>query len=165
MMQSSPHSQFNDATQLSRLSEQISRVAVEISRVAARQTPGTVEQAVTNPLYSPSPDFIREIIHGRRLREHFWPSDLFADPAWDIMLDLYQAELSGVRVPVSSLCIAAAVPATTALRWIKTMEKEGLIVRRPDPHDGRRVFVELSAESTEKMTKFFESNRHRTPVI
>lgn len=162
MMQSSPHSQFSDATQLSRLSEQISRVAVEISRVAARQTPGTVEQAVTHQLHSPSPDFIREIIRGRRLREHLWPSDLFADPAWDMMLDLYRAELSGVCVSVTSLSIAAAVPATTALRWIKTMEKEGLIVRRPDPHDGRRVFVELSAESSEKMTKFFQLNQHRT---
>jgi predicted transcriptional regulator len=63
---------------------------------------------------------------------------LFADPAWDMLLDLLQAEIAQHRVPVSSLCIAAAVPATTALRWIKTMTDVGLFKRRADPHDGRR---------------------------
>ena len=61
-----------------------------------------------------------------------------------MLLDLLQAEIAQHRVPVSSLCIAAAVPATTALRWIKTMTDAGLFKRRADPHDGRRVFVELS---------------------
>jgi DNA-binding MarR family transcriptional regulator len=51
-----------------------------------------------------------------------------------------------VRVPVSSLCIAADVPPTTALRWLKTLVQQGLFVRRADPHDGRRVFVELAPE-------------------
>ena len=61
-----------------------------------------------------------------------------------MLLDLLQAEIAHLRVPVSSLCIAAAVPATTALRWLKTMVKQGLFLRRADPHDGRRVFVELA---------------------
>jgi hypothetical protein len=53
-----------------------------------------------------------------RLRsQHFVPA-LFADPAWDILLDLAAARIDGRMVAVSSLCIAAAVPATTALRWI-----------------------------------------------
>jgi hypothetical protein len=52
-----------------------------------------------------------------------------------MLLDLLQAEIAQHRVPVSSLCIAAAVPATTALRWIKTMTDVGLFKRRADPHD------------------------------
>jgi DNA-binding MarR family transcriptional regulator len=58
-------------------------------------------------------------------------------------------------VPVSSLCIAAAVPATTALRWVKNMTDTGLFVRRADPHDGRRVFVELSREASVAMRRYF----------
>ena len=50
-------------------------------------------------------------------------------------LDLMQAEIAQHRVPVSSLCIAAAVPATTALRWIKTMTDTGPFVRRADPRE------------------------------
>ena len=72
-----------------------------------------------------------------------------------MLLDLLQAELAQLRVPVSSLCIAAAVPATTALRWLKSMTSQGLFVRRADPHDGRRVFVELSPHASQAMRRYF----------
>jgi DNA-binding MarR family transcriptional regulator len=65
-----------------------------------------------------------------------------------MLLDLLQAEIAHLRVPVSSLCIAAAVPATTALRRLKIMAGQGPFVRRPDPHDGRRVFVELAPQAS-----------------
>jgi hypothetical protein len=87
---------------------------------------------------------IRAIIRARRLREQFFPPDLFADPAWDMLLDLMAARLDGQHVAVSSLCIAAAVPATTALRWIKSLTDQGLFIRVSDPTDGRRVYIELS---------------------
>jgi DNA-binding MarR family transcriptional regulator len=58
-------------------------------------------------------------------------------------------------VPVSSLCIAAAVPATTALRWLKTLVQQGIFVRRADPHDGRRVFVELAPETSSSLRRYF----------
>ena len=58
-------------------------------------------------------------------------------------------------MPVSSLCIAAAVPATTALRWIKTLTDNGLLVRRTDPHDGRRVFVEMAPTTSIAMKRYF----------
>ena len=60
-----------------------------------------------------------------------------------------------LRVPVSSLCIAASVPATTALRWLKTMVTEGLFLRRADPHDGRRVFVELAPDTRTALRQYF----------
>jgi len=91
----------------------------------------------------------------RRLRSRFFADDLFADPAWDMLLDLLQAEIAQLRVPVSSLCIAAAVPATTALRWLKTMTDKGMFVRRADPHDGRRVFVELAPDASVALRRYF----------
>jgi DNA-binding MarR family transcriptional regulator len=66
-----------------------------------------------------------------------------------------RANLAQHRVPVSSLCIAAAVPATTALRWIRTMTDAGLFRRRADPHDGRRIFVELSPSASAAMRQYF----------
>lgn len=95
------------------------------------------------------------MIRARRLRGRFFPENLFADPAWDMLLDLLQAEIAQLRVPVSSLCIAAAVPATTAFRWLKSMTDQGIFVRRADPHDGRRVFVELSNEASIAMRRYF----------
>ena len=80
---------------------------------------------------------------------------MFADPAWDMLLDLLQAEISQLRVPVSSLCIAASVPATTALRWLKMLTQQGIFLRRADPHDGRRVFVELAPAASQAMRRYF----------
>jgi hypothetical protein len=95
--------------------------------------------------------FVRSIIRARRLRDQYFRGELFADPAWDMLLDLYAARLEGDRVAVSSLCIAAAVPATTALRWIKALTDRGLLHRSADPQDGRRVYIELSADTAKAM--------------
>lgn len=98
---------------------------------------------------------VRQLIRRRRMREEFFGPDLFADPAWDMMLDLYAARLEYHRVSVSSLCIAAAVPATTALRWIKTLTEAGLFARESDQHDGRRIFVALTDKATVALHRYF----------
>jgi len=102
---------------------------------------------------------IRRTIRARRLRERFFDAASFADPAWDMLLDLMAARIEGRDVAVSSLCIAAAVPPTTALRWIRTMTEAGLFVRRADPTDGRRVYIELSGEAARGMASYFAAAR------
>jgi DNA-binding MarR family transcriptional regulator len=69
---------------------------------------------------------------------------MFGEPVWDMLLDLYVAGKRGRKISVSSLCIAAAVPATTALRHINMMLQKGLVKRQPDPDDARRVWIELT---------------------
>ena len=59
------------------------------------------------------------------------------------------------RVTVSSLCIAAAVPSTTALRWLKTLVDRGLLIRRADPTDLRRVYIELSPATSIALRRYF----------
>lgn len=71
---------------------------------------------------------------------------LLADPAWDIMLDLFVAHHEQRAVSVSSACIAACVAPTTALRWINSLERRRLIERVPDLDDRRRHFLTLSVE-------------------
>lgn len=100
--------------------------------------------------------FVRNHIRQRRQRERHFAADLFADPAWDMMLDLYAAHYEGRAVSVSSLCIAAAVPATTALRWIKTLVDEGLFIRIADPDDGRRIHVHLADDTRHRLDDYFD---------
>ncbi len=69
--------------------------------------------------------------------------DLFADPAWDMLLDLFVATGEGRSVCVSSLCLAANIPVSTAHRWVQALARTGAILRREDPLDRRRIFVEL----------------------
>ena len=58
-------------------------------------------------------------------------------------------------MPVTSACIGAAVPTTTALRWIAMLEAKGLITRENDSSDARRVFVKLSPEARQGMADYF----------
>ncbi len=145
------------AEQLRQLTAEVNRIAGMLSRLSdgPASAPRAPEKAPAGDMPEVSVETVRKIIRARRLRARFFPEHLFADPAWDMLLDLLQAELSHLRVPVSSLCIAASVPATTALRWLKTMVTEGLFVRRADPHDGRRVFVELAPDTRAAVRRYF----------
>lgn len=81
--------------------------------------------------------------------------DLFGEPAWDLLLDLFIAAKERKRVPVTSACIGAAVPTTTALRWLAVLEERGLVLREADPSDARRIFVRLSADAYSRMVAYF----------
>jgi DNA-binding MarR family transcriptional regulator len=104
----------------------------------------------------PDPRRVRQIIRQRRLRERYFESELFADPGWDILLELTAARAEHTRVSVTSLCVAAAVPATTALRWIAMMTEMGLLVRQKDEIDQRRVFITLSDSAAACMARYFD---------
>jgi DNA-binding MarR family transcriptional regulator len=157
-----PHSAFDiasdkNAERLRQLSDEVSRIAATLARLstgpgATAQPPDRAPTGAVPPLTA---DTVRNVIRARRLRMRYFSQELFADPAWDMLLDLLQAEIAQLRVPVSSLCIAAAVPATTALRWLKTLVAQGLFIRRADPHDGRRVFVELAPEASHTLRRYF----------
>jgi hypothetical protein len=108
---------------------------------------------------------IRAIIRARRLRDQFLPSDLFADPAWDMVLDLLATRLAGQRVSVSSLCIAAAVPPTTALRWIRQLTDRAVFARIDDPADGRRVFIELTDAAAQAVLGWTQSVRRNGGLL
>ena len=142
---------------LRQLSDEVSRIAATLARLSTGPAqPVRIQEAPpSKDVPEVSVDTVRAVIRARRLRARFFSEELFADPAWDMLLDLLQAELAQLRVPVSSLCIAAAVPATTALRWLKTMTTQGLFVRRADPHDGRRVFVELDPSASVALRRYF----------
>lgn len=126
----------------------------------ARQQPtGSVDKDV------PSPTEIRQFIRARRMRDQYLPADLFADPAWDMMLDLLAAKLAGQHVSVSSLCIAAAVPPTTALRWIRQLTDRAVFARIDDPADGRRVFIELTDNAAEAVLAWVQAVRRNGGLL
>ena len=100
-------------------------------------------------------DRVRLAIDVRRRKQMMFGTGFSADPAWDILLELYATWLEQQRISVGDLCIAARVPATTALRWIAALERQRLIVKRCDPLDGRRVHISLSDEGLRAMVDYF----------
>lgn len=142
---------------LRQLSDEINRIAATLARLSTGPGQSPVEKPEPAGEGSPvSLEMVRQVIRARRLRARYFDEELFADPAWDMLLDLLQAEIAQHRVPVSSLCIAASVPPTTALRWIKSMTDAGLFKRRADPHDGRRFFIELAPRASEALRRYFK---------
>ncbi len=87
----------------------------------------------------------------------FGNPDLFGEPAWDILIDLYIAHAEGKPVSVSSACIGSAAPATTGLRWLGILADEGLLVRENDADDNRRVLVRLTPTGLAAMERFFDA--------
>ena len=165
-----------DRLMILRLTEQVGRIAERLERIAPGQragggafrfeSPSTAWQGEgdeyvvgsakrTRPRL-PEPRAIRRIIKARQTRNDFFDADLFADPAWDILLDLSAARAENRDVSVTSLCIAAGVPATTALRWIGQMVDAGLLERIADPNDRRRAYIALSDKTTDAMARYFD---------
>lgn len=100
-------------------------------------------------------EMVEAMISIRGLRDRFFESDLFFDPAWSMLIDLYRAELKGQRLSVTSVCIASGVAGTTALRYVSALEDRGYLTRLPDAKDKRRAFVALTPKAREKLDAYF----------
>ena len=163
----------SESERLRRLSDEVARIADALARLSladASRRQGARDSYDPAPPHDgyrfetggqqetedllPQPAAIRSVIRARRLRGQFFDAELFADPAWDMLLDLMAARLEKVSVSVSSLCIAAAVPPTTALRWITTMTEAGLFQREDDPNDRRRAYVALTDRAFDGMRSY-----------
>lgn len=93
----------------------------------------------------------RSMYRFRRHREAEFGPNLFSDPAWDILLDLFIAGEEGKKVSVSSACIGSSSPATTALRHLSTLVGRDLVNRKANDGDSRFVWVELTPAGREKV--------------
>jgi hypothetical protein len=182
-----------DRLMLLRLTEQVSQIAERLDRLDLRSRPaGAIQgeedsafrfespkrtfqgeeegpgqrlvRATRPPL--PDPRLVRRIIRHRQLRARFFDGDLFADPAWDMLLDLTAARAEHARVSVTSLCIASGVPPTTALRWIGQMTEAGLLQRVEDEVDRRRAFITLTDKAADAMARYFaELGRNSAKLV
>ncbi len=94
----------------------------------------------------------------RKRAKIFGDSELFGEPAWDILLDLYIAQAEDKPVSVSSACIGSAAPPTTGLRWLGVLADHGLVEREHDPDDQRRVLVRLTDKALAAMDEYFASS-------
>lgn len=98
----------------------------------------------------------------RRLRTKIFQNEgLFGEPAWDLLLDLFVRQMQGLKTSVTSACIAACVPPTTGLRWIRVLEAENLIERFDDPEDARRHFLRLTHKGIDGMKQYVLATSHK----
>lgn len=181
----------DDRLTLLRLTEQVGQIAQRLERIGLRSGGAGLDHdaqdrfgvesprpaffgagaapgdRLVNAPRAPLPDaqLVRRIIRARQQRARFFDGELFADPAWDMLLDLTAARAERARVSVTSLCIASGVPPTTALRWIGQMTEAGLFVRVEDRSDRRRAFIALSDTAADGMARYFAAIDTAAPAL
>ena len=106
---------------------------------------------------APCVELVEGIRRACHLRQELLDEELFSDPAWDIMLQLYSAELIEQRLPAAMLRVDAALPATTTRDYLILLEAKGLVVRRTDPLDHRRIFALLTRNARHSMDTFVQA--------
>lgn len=90
----------------------------------------------------------------RRLRARHFGEDVADGPAWSILLELAHAAGEHARCYVSGVAVGAGVPLTTALRHLDYLEREGWVLREPDPDDRRRVTLRLSPQALAALREY-----------
>ena len=89
-------------------------------------------------------------------RACYLPADLFSDPAWGMLLEIFQAEVEKRRATISRLCKASGVSTTSAVRWLKALEDHDLVIRKVDHSDGAE-FAELTPKASEALRRYFRN--------
>lgn len=139
------------------LSKKVSRIAGSLAQLSIGAGTLPREHAPScnqNGLDVP-PERVDWLIKARRGRADYLTRELFSDPAWDILLELLRAEIAQERLSASNACIAASVPTSIGLRWLKALEHHGLVTREGDLHDARRTFAALSEEASRALRRYF----------
>lgn len=93
----------------------------------------------------------------RRERAEIFDADLFADPAWDILLAMYREHLAHRPMTLSDALTAADVPHTTAMRWLAVLTNRGMVARGSSSD-----VMELTAEALEKLEAYMERLRTKS---
>jgi DNA-binding MarR family transcriptional regulator len=139
----------------------IARLFQLVSDIADRGDldPSEVIERLEHGAAVPAPDRDPSTIHGIRMGEYVERmrrlrlkrnevigAQLFRDPAWDMLLDLFASHERGEQLSMVALAHGSGVPQSTALRTIQRLEEKGMIVREGDPNDLRRSWVRAAPE-------------------
>jgi DNA-binding MarR family transcriptional regulator len=84
----------------------------------------------------------------------FGARDIVVNPAWQLFLELFVAQLEQKPVPVTNACLSLGTAQTTALRYLTDLERRGLIASVSDPADGRRRLLRLTPHVETELRRY-----------
>lgn len=89
----------------------------------------------------------------------FFDPNMFADPAFDMLLFVFLEEEAGRPVETSACYRASGVPRTTAVRWINMMVASGMFISAPHPTDRRLALLSLSEDTRTRVRQWLTGMR------
>ena len=96
-------------------------------------------------------DHILSVLIVRRARDDAIGKDLFSDPAWDILLELFAARLGSRSITTRDLATAIGTPLSTTVRWIRALQDQRLVESVSARTGGGSIV--LSAEGLKRMRR------------
>jgi DNA-binding MarR family transcriptional regulator len=96
----------------------------------------------------------RKLYEDRRRRDQLFERHIFGEPAWDMLLALFSDETGETVGNVTTLCRAAGLPQSTAVRWQWVLVEEGLVELGPTS----LVLRERRVKLTNKGRKLMEQH-------
>lgn len=129
-----------------------------VQQILVKQTASMAAQSgqdETNPQSSDGQSRSARLLIGRRslleilqeerkIRASIFEADVNDGPAWQILVDLWSSASDANYNYVSSIAVGAGLPLTTALRHIEVLISAGLVEKRKDQGDARRVLLLLT---------------------
>lgn len=100
-------------------------------------------------------DILGRVIGARHSRDRLFGEELFADPAWDILLELSHAHLQRRTVTITHLLKHISASESTLLRWLEKLEQEGWMRRLTDTPGPAPL--ELSPKGVAAMQKWISA--------
>lgn len=95
-------------------------------------------------------------IESRRVRATLLGQNLFSDPAWDILLLLYQAELEGRALTLEQLSETLRLSMSVTVGQVGIMERRGLVgEHQTSPNSRRRRSIRLSPLAVDSLSSWF----------
>ena len=98
---------------------------------------------------------VQSALTDRARRREYVSAALLAEPAWDILLELYAFQLLQQPVTAAEVSDRLHVPSTTSDRWMKMLEADLLIARWMERPVGVRVA--LTPKGVEAMDRYFSA--------
>lgn len=98
---------------------------------------------------------VRAAKEERSRRAEYFPEELFAEPAWDILLELYAFELVGRSVTERELTERIPVPGSVSIRWLKLLDALSLVTRKVDVVDRTQLRIELTSKALNALDAYF----------
>ena len=119
---------------------------------------GQARQVQVRSAFPPAELRTRRMIRTRAMRTELFDSSLFSDPAWDILLDLFLAELEDRKRSLVDLTESTHAPQSTVARWLVALENCDLVLTRNDETSSMDLDVKLTSGAVERMRELVRSD-------
>ncbi len=105
----------------------------------------------------------RTLLRESSARSKYFDQDLIGDPVWDLLLKLYDAEESKHVCATMDLFSGSRMSHATLTRWLRVLERRGMITTVADPKSIEVGLVKLTRPAHRSMEAYLMDVSQRDP--